>query len=186
MKYEFTISDKKNGQNRMSAGRNITLASILFYILLVLFHSKVSFDDLPVILFFTFLTLFGIFEYIKGKKIRDRNAGNWTFRVDANGVYLSTPDGLIKQLKLDKITAVEVIDIGDGEYNDSRYELVQENKTNLSLYLPLNIDYPKVLNVLKYYNINSHRLEYKSRWDYEEDIKKKQRVTKSFNDGFKF
>ena len=183
MKYEYTISDKKHGKNRMSAGRNIALISLLFYILLVIFHPRVKIDDFPVFLLFIILILFGIFEYIKGKKIQDRNEGNWTFRVDANGVYLSTPDGLIKQLELDKITAVEIIDIDEDNY---RYELVQENKVNLNLYLPLNIDYSKVLNVLKHYNIESHRLEYFSRWDYEEDIKKKQRVTKNFNEGFEF
>ena len=179
MKYEYTISDKKNGKNRMSAGRNIALMSLLLYMLIVLFHPKVNIDDLPVFLFFTFLILFGVFEYIKGKKIKDNNVGNWVFRVDAHGVYLSTPDGLTKQMKLEKITSVEVIDIFE---KDTRYELVQENKVNLNLYLPLNIDYPKVLNVLKHYNIDSQRLEYKSRWEYEEYIKKKQRVTKGFNE----
>ena len=183
MKYEYTISDKKHGENRMSAGRNIALISLLFYILGVSFHPRVKIDDFPVFLFFTSLILFGVFEYIKGKKIQDKNEGNWTFRVDANGVYLSTPDGLTKQLELDKITAVEIIDTDVGEY---RYELVQDNKINLYLNLPININYPKVLKVLKHYNIDSHHLQYNSRWAYEDDIKKKQRVTKNFNEGFEF
>jgi hypothetical protein len=128
---------------------------------------------------------FGIFEYFEGKKIRDRNKGNWIFKVDQKGVYLATPSGIKKNIPLQDISAIEKIKFRE---DSDRYELVENNIENIDLSLPppIDIDYAKVIEVLKYYGVPNKTFNYDMEWDYEADLKKKCRTHKKLNEGFEF
>lgn len=185
MKYEFTITEKKHGLNQMRSGIIISAFSVCIY-LYGWFHPKEYSDHLLTISISMIGILIGILVYRGGEKDRKLDRGLWAFRVNQNGVYLSTPDGLNRHIELDKISAFEEVRIDGGDSDYYYYILVQEDLLNFDLYLPINIDFSKIKEVLGHHGITILDLSYKSKRAYQRDLELKGRIRKKFNEGFEF